>query len=329
MRTDYYMLTSGAINRDENTLYFENDAERRAIPVEKIYAIYAYGQLNFSSQAALYLCKEGIPVHFFGYYGNYAGTLYPRETLLSGDLIIHQAEHYIDAKKRLRIAQRFVDGASNNIIRNLEYYEREHPSLKKSIDEINELLNKLEDKETVAETMNVEGKIRETYYHALDEFLPEGYKIEKRTRQPPENRMNAMISFGNSLLYATTITEIYNTQLNPTISYLHEPFARRFSLALDIAEIFKPIIVDRIIFKLVNKKMLSDEHFDGRLGDMLFSEKGKRMFIKEYNEKLDTTINHKGLEKNVSYKRLIRLELYKLIKHLLGEQAYSPLVMWW
>jgi len=329
MRTDYYLLSSGSINRDENTLYFENETDRRAIPVEKIKCIYAYGQLNFSSQAALYLCKEGIPVHFFGYYGNYVGTLYPKESLISGEVIIHQVRHYIESDKRLLLAQKFVIGAAKNILRNLEYYSKEHPSLSKSIDEINAQLDNLQDKKTVAESMNIEGKIREIYYHALDEFLPEGYKIEKRTRRPPENRMNAMISFGNSLIYASTITEIYNTQLNPTISYLHEPFARRFSLALDISEIFKPIIVDRIIFKLVNKKMLDDTHFDGRLGDMLLSEKGKRLFIKEYNDKLETTINHKGLEKNVSYKRLIRLELYKLIKHVLGEQTYSPLVLWW
>lgn len=177
--------------------------------------------------------------------------------------------------------------------------------------------------------MRTEGKIRELYYNALDEIFPEDYRIIKRTRRPPENKMNTLISFGNSLVYSTTLSEIYNTQLNPTISYLHEPFERRFSLSLDVSEIFKPILVDRIIFKLVNKNMLDDNCFRGEVGNMLLSEKGKKIFLKEYDEKLKTTIKHKGLNQNVSYKRLIRLELYKLSKHVLGVEEYKPLIMWW
>ena len=182
---------------------------------------------------------------------------------------------------------------------------------------------------TIPEVMNIEGRIRNIYYTALDEIFPENYRIIKRSRMPPANRMNTLISFGNSLMYTTTLSEIYNTQLNPTISFLHEPFERRFSLALDVSEIFKPIIIDRIILKLVNKNMLDDACFRGEIGDMLLSEKGKKLFLTEYNEKLSTTIKHRGLEQNVSFKRLIRLELYKLVKHCLGEKDYKPLIMWW
>ena len=138
-----------------------------------------------------------------------------------------------------------------------------------------------------------------------------------------------MVSFGNSLIYATVLSEIYNTQLNPTISYLHEPFVRRYSLSLDISEIFKPIIADRVIIKLINKSMLKDNDFEGELGNMLLSDLGRKKFLQEYNDRLNRTIKHKGLKRNVSYKRLIRLELYKLEKHLLGGKKYRALVMWW
>ena len=109
----------------------------------------------------------------------------------------------------------------------------------------------------------------------------------------------------------------------------HEPFERRFSLSLDVAEIFKPIIVDRIIFNLVNKEMLGDNDFRGEIGDMLLSDSGKRSFLKEYSKKLSNTIKHKGLGRDVSYQRLIRLELHKLKKHILGVANYKPLIMWW
>lgn len=65
---------------------------------------------------------------------------------------------------------------------------------------------------------------------------------------PPDNMINSLISFVNSLIYAKTLSEVYHTQLNPTISYLHQPGARRFSLCLDLSEIFKPLIADRLIF---------------------------------------------------------------------------------
>jgi len=321
------------LKRKENTVYFENKEGRKILPINKISSIFAYGNLSFSSGVVSYLSKEGIPIHFFNYYGFYEGSMYPRETLISGDLVIQQAKYYLDSEKRLYLAGSFIEGACGNILRNLRYYARNREDIQGTIEgyvaSIESEFSCLKSAETVPSMMRTEGKIRELYYNSLDEIFPEDYRIIKRTRRPPENKMNTLISFGNSLVYSTTLSEIYNTQLNPTISYLHEPFERRFSLSLDVSEIFKPILVDRIIFKLVNKNMLDDSCFRGEIGNMLLSEKGKKIFLKEYDEKLKTTIKHKGLNQNVSYKRLIRLELYKLSKHVLGAEKYKPLVMWW
>ena len=333
MRTDYYIMQDGILKRKENTVYFINKDERRVLPINKIYSIYAYGKLSFSSGVVSYLAKNGIPIHFFNYYGFYEGSMYPRETLISGDLVIKQAAHYLDNDKRMRIAGKFIEGACGNILKNLKYYSRSQEKIQESMDlyvsSIESAIGRLPDADTIPKMMNVEGQIRNIYYSALDEIFPEEYRIITRTRRPPGNKMNTLISFGNSLMYTTVLSEIYNTQLNPTISYLHEPFERRFSLALDVSEIFKPIIIDRIILKLVNKNMLDDNCFMGEIGDMLLSEKGKKIFLQEYNDKLGTTIKHKGLKRNVSYKRLIRLELYKLSKHVLDDEEYKPLVMWW
>jgi CRISPR-associated protein Cas1 len=309
MKEDYYITQDGGLVRHENTVYFENETTKRALPVNKIYSIYAYGRLSFSSGVIDYLAKSGIPIHFFNYYGFYEGSFYPRETLVSGDLLVKQASYYLDSAKRLILAKSFVEGACGNILRNLNYYAHEMKSLETHISGIEAEIARLPGTNTIPEVMNVEGRIRNIYYTALDEIFPENYRIIKRSRMPPGNRMNTLISFGNSLMYTTTLSEIYNTQLNPTISFLHEPFERRFSLSLDVSEIFKPIIIDRIILKLVNKNMLDDDCFRGEIGDMLLSEKGKKLFLTEYNEKLSTTIKHRGLEQNVSFKRLIRLEL--------------------
>ncbi|MDO8869565.1 MAG: type I-B CRISPR-associated endonuclease Cas1b [Methanobacteriaceae archaeon] len=320
-RKNYYLMSDGILKRKENTVYFINKEGKRPLPINKIYSIYAYGSLTFSSQVVNLLSKEGIPIHFFNYYGYYNGSYYPRETLLSGDLIIKQAEHYLDHDKRIFIAKKFVDGAAKNMLKVLAYYSVDNP--------INEILSELDGCNRITEVMNVEGRIRADYYNRLDEILPEDFQIGKRTRRPPENMINSLISFGNSLMYSTVLSEIYNTQLNPTISYLHEPSERRFSLSLDLSEIFKPIFVDRLILYLVKKRMLSEDDFEKDLDYCLLNENGRKIFLREYDTRLKKTIKHRDLNRKVSYRRLIRLEAYKLIKHLLESKEYKPFVMWW
>lgn len=320
-KKNYYILSEGILKRKENTLYFVNKKGKKPIPINKIYSIYAYGQITFSSQVMNLLSKNGIPIHFFNYYGFYSGSYYPRETLLSGDLLVKQAEHYLNSVKRLELAKLFVEGASNNILKVLAYYKIES--------NIKEIVLELKSAKQITEIMNIEGRIRSEYYSKFDEILPDDFKMEGRSRQPPKNMINSLISFGNSMMYSTVLTELYNTQLNPTISYLHEPLERRFSLSLDLSEIFKPIFVDRLIFYLVNKKMITKKDFNEDLNCCLLNDSGRNNFIKEYNKRLEKTIKHKDLNRKVSYQRLIRLEAYKLKKHLLDVKKYIPFVIWW
>ena len=320
-KKNYYILSEGILKRKENTIYFQNAKGKKPIPINKIYSIYAYGQITFSSQVMSLFAKNGIPIHFFNYYGFYNGSFYPRETLLSGDLTVKQASFYLDNTKRLELAKLFVVGSANNILRVLKYYKIDS--------NIENTLQGLSKTNKITEILNIEGRIRAEYYTKFDEILPEEFKMEGRSRQPPKNMINSLISFGNSMMYSTVLTEIYNTQLNPTISYLHEPAERRFSLSLDLSEIFKPIFVDRLIFYLVNKKMITREDFNQELNCCLLNDNGRNKFIKEYNKRLEKTIKHKDLKKNVSYQRLIRLEAYKLKKHILGVKNYDPFVIWW
>jgi CRISPR-associated protein Cas1 len=147
--------------------------------------------------------------------------------------------------------------------------------------------------------------------------------------QPPTNEVNSLISFGNMMCYSQCLRAIHQTQLDPTLSYLHEPGVRRFSLSLDLAEIFKPLLVDRVIFKVLNKNMLKKEDFDFKLNSVVIKEKGKQVFIQAFEERLGETFMHKSLNRNVSYKHLIKLECYKLQKHLLGIELYEPFIMKW
>lgn len=324
MKVNFYLTRNGVLKRKENTIYFINREGRYLLPVHKIHSIFCYGRVTFTSGVISYLAKEGITLHFFNYYGYYEGSFYPRESLVSGEVVVRQAEHYLNPEKRLLIAKEIIKGMAWNIKKNLQYY-----NVNDSIGEFEGWESRIDEAENIQQLMNVEGNIWNIYYQAFDKILPSQFKFEKRSRRPPENMVNCLVSFANSLVYANVLGEIYNTQLNPSISFLHEPFERRFSLSLDLSEIFKPFLGDRTIFKLLNKGMLTEEHFDKDLNCCMLNENGRRIFIQNFDERLKTTIKHRSLGRNVSYQRLVRLECYKLIKHLLRAQEYSAFRMWW
>jgi len=329
VKRNYYIMKNGRLKRKDNTVYFENDDGKKVIPVNDVENIYVYGEVDFNSKAMNFLAQNGISVHLFNYYGYYTGTFYPREQLNSGYMLVKQVEAYLKLYDRIYIAREIIYSASYNIVKNIKNYVNKKPELQEYIDKIEAIRDQFIRAFDIGTIMGLEGSIRTLYYQTFTIITDNKFEFDERVKRPPNNPMNALISFGNSLMYTAVLGEIYNTQLNPTISYLHEPGERRFSLSLDISEIFKPVIVDRIIFKLINNNMLTEEHFLKELNYCFLNEKGRQIFLKEFDERLNTTVEHKNLNKSVSYRTLIRLELYKLIKHLTGDEKYEGFKMWW
>lgn len=330
MKQSYYIYNSGDLQRKDNTLRFTSyEGEKRDIPVERISDIYVMTEMTFNTAFINYISKYGIPVHFFNYYQFYTGSYYPRESLLAGQLLVKQVEHYTDPLRRLLLAQRFVEAAADNIYRNLRYYNGRGKDVSVQMMEISTLRKDISKAETIEELMGIEGNIRKNYYRAWKIIINQEIDFEKRVMHPPDNMINSLISFVNSLIYSKTLSEIYQTQLNPTISYLHEPGVRRFSLCLDISEIFKPLIGDRLIFSLLNRNQITEDSFTKELNFLHLKEEASQTVVREFEAKLKTTIMHKDLNRQVSYQYLIRLEAYKLIKHLIGEKEYEGFRIWW
>lgn len=214
------------------------------------------------------------------------------------------------------------------MLKNLQYYNRRGKDLENIIEIIQSLSDKIKTTEYVDELMGIEGLIRQNYYTAFDLIIND-FDMGSRTKIPPKNEVNALISFGNMVCYTICLRAIHQTQLNPTISYLHTPGERRYSLALDVAEIFKPIIIDRTIFRVLNRKEIQSKHFDNKLNKSLLNTTGKKIFIKALEERLNETFKHRRLGRNVSYRHLVKLECYKLAKHLLNLEEYKPFKMYW
>lgn len=334
MKKSYYIFNPGRLSRKDNTLKFtpvnEDGREEKPkyLPIEGIEDIYLMGSLDTNSSMLNFLGKNQVAIHFFDYYENYTGSFMPREYLLSGKMQIAQTRMYLNKKKRQQIAQCFLDGASFNMLKNLKYYNNRGKDLEPLIEIIEKHRTKLYNTNEIDELMGIEGNIRQVYYEAFNLIIND-FEMGGRTKQPPKNEVNALISFTNMLCYSQCLRAIHHTQLNPTISFLHSPGERRYSLALDLAEIFKPIMVDRTIFKVLNKREIQKKDFDVKLNKVLLKNAGKKTLINAFENRLDETIQHRTLKRKVSYKHLIRLECYKLAKHCLEMEEYKPFKIWW
>jgi len=331
MKRAIYITSDGELKRKQNTIYFETSkGDKKYLPIENINEIHIFGEITINKKLIDFLSQNGILLHFYNYYGFYEGSFYPREHLNSGALILKQAEFYNEREKRLNLARKFVKGAFLNMIKVLEYYNSRESDLSEEIKKLEDLEKSLENFKEIDELMAIEGNAKDIYYRSFNKIIKnEKFHYEGRERRPPKNMINALISFGNSLIYTYILSEIYKTHLDPRIGFLHATNFRRFSLNLDVAEIFKPIITDRLIFKLVNKEMIKENHFMEELGGIYLNENGRRIFIEEMDNKMRTTIKHRKLGRHVSYRSLIRLELYKIEKHLIGDEEYEPFVIWW
>lgn len=334
MKKTYYLFNPGRLSRKDNTLKFTpvdengNEGTPKYIPIEGVSDLYCFGALDANSALYNFLGKQQIALHFFDYYEHYTGSFMPKDYLLAGKMQIAQVKHYSNKNKRLSLAQKFVEGAAFNILKNLRYYQARGKDLEPFITTIENHSTQILFTKEIDELMGIEGNIRQVYYDAFDIILND-FAMNGRSKQPPKNEVNALVSFGNMMCYTLCLGQIYHTQLNPTISFLHEPGYRRYSLALDIAEIFKPILVDRVIFKVLNKKEIQAKDFDIQVNGVILKDSGRKTFVRAIEERLMETIKHRTLKRSVSYKHLVKLECYKLTKHLLSMEEYKPFKSWW
>ncbi len=329
-KQSYYIFSSGELRKNNNSLTLYSDKVlKKDIPIERIRDIYVFGEITYNKRLFEFLGSYGINVHMFNYYNYYIGSFYPKEQKISGSLLVNQVKYYIDSTKRLEIAKEFIVAASFNILRNLKYYQNRGKNLDIYIEEIEKLRMKIKDCNTILELMGIEGNIRKTYYASWKIMINQEIDFEKRIKNPPDTMVNVLISLLNSVLYTKTLSIIYQTELNPTISYLHEPGTKRFSLTLDITEVFKPLIVDRTIFSLLNKNIITKEDFVKEDYYLKMKDASLKKVIQELENTLKRTIMHKNLKREVTYERLIKLELYKLIKHLMDDKKYEGFKIWW
>lgn len=318
---EYFIINDGIVTQKDFTILFENEDKKIIIPSNVTNTLNIYSSITFSSTFFRYIASKGIVINMFDNHAECIGSFIPANIKSDYNLEIKQLSYYTDEKKRLSIAKQFAMCAGHNIRENLKYYNKYKKStlIGETIKKISELIQKENLCNNVNSLMAYEGQIRINYYNCFNEIISnEAFFFHGRKKRPPKDPINALISFGNTLLYRFVAKEIYKSRLCIKIGYLHSTNKRVESLNLDVSELFRPIIVDRIIFSLINKGMINiQDHFDYEKDKVYLSDKGKRIFIKNLSIKMKTKIKNKNVY--YSYSELIKNELNKLV-HLFDDK---------
>lgn len=301
----------------------------KMLPVERIEAFHAYDSVRMNSALLTFLSQKDIPFHLYNYYGNYTGSYLPRDSRPNGRLLRYQCLQWSDEGEQLMLSKELVKGAAHNMAHNIKYAVRRDYVPEYVLEQFQAKLPALDEARDPDHLMGLEGNLRSIYYSFLDLRLTETFQLHGRQYKPPSNPGNALVSFLNMMCYASIINEMHRTQLNPLIGFYHKPGRHRFPLAYDLAELFKPIIVDRLIIRLTNREQLDGTHFENKMNGTLLNKKGRYIVVRAFEKAMRTTVQHRKLKRSVSYRSLIRMEAYKLIKHLMGEVEYRAFRIWW
>ncbi len=329
MAHSFYLYENGKLNKKNDTLLFECENEKIYLPITNIKDLYVFGCVSITKPLFELFNENKITVYFYNKIGHMIGKFIPYNSNQSGEMIVSQVNHYMDSQKRLYLAKQFVEGECYHILKVLRYYENRKKKMVYSdaITSILDLMYQINHCLTIPHLMSIEGRVREIYYSQFSTIVNNKYILTKRVYHPPINEFNALISYGNAIIYNKILTEILRSKLDERIGYLHSTNKRRQTLNLDISEIFKPIIIDRVIFSLINKNMIKKDDFKKINEGIYIGKENKKILVREIENKLESEITVN--KRRVKYKNLIIKEIYKLQRHFMEREEYKSLKVRW
>lgn len=319
----YWLTEPCRIRREDNSVRIERaDSRSVHVPVTDIRDLVVFDHVDINTSAISLLSRHGVSVHVLDHYGNYAGAITPSEDQSSAEVIRRQVTITADSDARLAVARDLVAATAANVRWALDTDLLDGPLAR--------LADQLAACSDTMQIMGIEGNFRRTAWGVLDTLLPPWLRMSGRSRRPPASAGNAFISYANSITYARVLTALRCTPMHPAIGFLHaDTDRRRNTLALDIAEPFKPILAERLLRRAAAQKTLTEADFETDVGQASLSAQGRKKVAELIRAELAATVFHRSLRRKVSYEELIHLEALKLVRLCLEGTAYKPFRPWW
>lgn len=315
------------------------DEVLESIPIRKLEAIVLFGNVGITTPAINILLSNGVNLHFLSRSGKILGALQsymkPVSRFVPKQFALFQSESF-----RLGFSKQVVCGKLSNYKVYIRRLIRSRPNLlddldQKEVDQIlgsPDLMDEIKEKvvraETIDEVLGLEGYGSKEYFNVyFNAFSSTSeMRIRKRQKRPPKDPVNALLSLGYTLLSQTMLSAIVISQLDPFLGFFHTNKPGRPSLALDLMEEFRPIIVDSLVLTLVNKGIIKQEDFTrDQNGAMRLGKTGFKVFISQYEKRIDTQIKNMAVGKEMSYRKIFECQARSLLKIIEGsELVYLP-----
>jgi CRISPR-associated protein Cas1 len=334
LNTLYVQTPRSYVHLDHETLKVKLEGEvRLQVPLLHLGAVYCFGDVTVST-ALLHRCAEdGRPVVYLDQSGRFKGRV---EGPTSGNVLLRRAQHEAlsDPARALAICKAVVAGKIQNTRQVLLRGARESPSpeeaerMGSAARHLGEVLPRVAEAQDADTVRGLEGDVARRYFEVFTLLVREGrdvFALKGRTRRPPLDRMNALLSFLYTLLTSDCVSAAEGVGMDPQVGYLHALRPGRPSLALDLVEELRPILADRLALTLVNRRQLSGGDFEERPGGAVYlNEKGRRVVLTAYQERKKEELTHPVLEEKAPLGLVPHVQARLLARHLRGDLEAYP-----
>jgi CRISPR-associated protein Cas1 len=281
-----------------------------------------FGNVQISAQALREITARGVPVCHFSYGGWFHG-LTVGMAHKNVELRISQFRVAGDSPAALRLAQDFIVGKIKNSRTLLRRHLESDPD--RLLPQLAELAKKATSIHNAQSLLGIEGTAAKLYFSGLSSlFHTDGvFKFENRNRRPPRDPVNALLSFVYAILVKEVTVAVHACGFDPMLGFFHRPRYGRPSLALDLAEEFRPLIGDSIVLTLINNGEITEEHFVRRAGAVALTGAGRRAVLAAIERRMETLVTHPIFKYRISYRRILEVQARLLARVVTGEiEAY-------
>ena len=300
------------------------------VPAIKIEQILILGQCSVTTPTINFCLKAGIPICFASSHGSYYGRL----ASPTANQVMLQQKQFIrnaDPEFTLTLAKAFVSGKIHNQRSILQRRRRKvgTPELEKGISFLAEMLEKLQTSSTLDELRGYEGTSSAKYFGIFGTLLDPGFSFTKRIKFPATDPVNAMLSFGYTLLFQNIHSLVETHNLHPYCGHLHALRDGHPALVSDLMEEFRAFVVDSFVIYLINSHIIKPSDFEQKENAKcrcLLKPEARKTFVQQFENKIRTTITHPHTGYNVDYRRCIDLQIRELVQCIRGEREnYRPM----
>jgi CRISPR-associated protein Cas1 len=328
MSTLYLVNQGSTVRKQQGRIVVERPKhETVEVPMAEVQRILVFGNIQLTTPVLTVCLEKRIPVIFLTQMGRYKGHLWSEE---AADLIVEMAQFRRTQEPlfQLTTACEVVRGKLCNSRVFLQRLNRSRQVLEvvKAIEQLEDYKARLTPELTVDKVRGYEGTGAACYFAALGQLIDHpDFQFATRTYHPPLDPVNALLSFGYTLLFNNVLSLVLAEGLNPNLGNLHGAERPKAYLAFDLMEEFRSPIVDTLVLQLINQKVIKPNDFTWlqENGGVYLNEAAKRLFLKKFEERIMCKTTHPDIKEQVSYRRAIHLQIQRYIKSLLGNAPYQ------